>query len=574
MKTTDYQQKINELLDSTDYKKLDKDPTMTRLRKINRLIRISSLPEDTKKRVTVSEAQPPRLYGLPKIHKENVPLRPIVRYYVDMKQDKITEETKFLQFQKIWIPDEFHKFPASGTRNLKFQLRWLQKWTWLAYSAKFDGAFCKYCVFFSNYYGGVGKQPLGKLVEAPFNTWKDAVEVFSRHSTSEYHKFSFLRAESRLSIVENKTESIEIMLNSKLREQVQSNREKLIPIIETIIFCGRQGLSLRGIEIVVRYILMMVNLWKMTEIFEPFSVYDPRIQNELINSCNAIIVNTLIKKVNASRSFSILADETADISGVEQLSLCVRYVDNETPNIREDFVQFVPVHDVTGKGLANSIMEEYREIPGNGINSLYMVGQGYDGAAAMSGQFQGVQQHIREKNDLAIYVHCASHSLNLAISDACEISSIRNCFGSIGKKAIDDLESETSATRLKQLRPTRWIQRHESVLVFLELQQAIINALESISLWSDKTTSSTAVQSLAVLNSGEFQISLHVIAKIFAVTLPLSRQLQTKNLDLSLAMQLATDVENVLAAMRTTAEQHFNDIFEEVSRFCKKWTSR
>nr|CAH7766104.1 unnamed protein product [Callosobruchus chinensis] len=377
----------------------------------------------------------------------------------------------------------------------------------------------------------------------------------------------------------------------------------------------------------------------LTEASKKANYISPRIQNELINSCNAIIVNTLIKKVNASRSFSILADETADISGVEQLSLCVRYVDNETSNIREDFVQFVPVHDVTGKGLANSIMEEYREIPGSshqnesgrdsrnrkrsassssssdsdtdknwesfqkarsegqtrsrskirkekpegaqypisarkpigdfavhvhhclirsegrssltfeenqpgvgttsflevdvsnlesirmgdedenlpidGINSLYMVGQGYDGAAAMSGQFQGVQQHIREKNDLAIYVHCASHSLNLAISDACEISSIRNCFGSIGsiynffntpkrqtalEKAIDDLESETSATRLKQLRPTRWIQRHESVLVFLKLQQAIINALESISLWSDKTTSSTAVQLLAVLN--------------------------------------------------------------------------
>nr|CAH7767474.1 unnamed protein product [Callosobruchus chinensis] len=528
-----------------------------------------------------------------------------IGYYVDMKQDKIPEETKFLQFQKIWIPDEFHKFPASGTRNLKFQLRWLQKWTWLAYSAKFDGAFCKYCVFFSNYYGVVGKQPLGKLVKAPFNTWKDAVEVFSRHSTLEYHKFSVLRAESRLSIVENKTESIEIMLNSKLREQVQSNREKLIPIIETIIFCGRQGLSLRGhrdcgplyfddgepVENDGNFRALLRLRVKsgdeilrkhLTEASRKANYISPRIQNELINSCNAIIVNTLIKKVNASRSFCILADETADISGVEQLSLCVRYLDNETSNIREDFVQFVPVHDVTGKGLANSIMETLTKL---GINSLYMVGQGYDGAAAMSGQFQGVQQHIREKNDLAIYVHCASHSLNLAISDACEISSIRNCFGSIGsiynffntpkrqtalEKAIDDLESETSATRLKQLCPTRWIQCHESVLVFLELQQAIINALESISLWSDKTTSSTAVQLLAVLNSGEFQISLYVIAKIFAVTLPLSRQLQTKNLDLSLAMQLATDVENVLAAMRTTAEQHFNDIFEEVSRFCKK----
>ncbi|KAJ8943161.1 hypothetical protein NQ314_009823 [Rhamnusium bicolor] len=176
-----------------------------------------------------------------------------------------------------------------------------------------------------------------------------------------------------------------------------------------------------------------------------------------------------------------MPDETADISGIEQLSLCVRYVEKDTLNIREDFLQFVPVPDVAGKGLANSIMETINKL---GINSQYMVGQGYNGAAAMSGQFQGAQQYIREKHDLAIYVYCASHCLNVAISDACEISSVRNCFGSVGsiynffntpkrqtvlETAIDELESQTSATRLKQLCLTRWIQRHESVLVFLEL---------------------------------------------------------------------------------------------------------
>nr|CAH7717099.1 unnamed protein product [Callosobruchus chinensis] len=104
METTDYQQKINELLDSTDYKKLDKDPTMTRLRKINRLIRISSLPEDTKKRVTVSEAQPPRLYGLPKIHKENVPLRPISSSSDDIEY-AFTDNIPMLSISRIMEDD-------------------------------------------------------------------------------------------------------------------------------------------------------------------------------------------------------------------------------------------------------------------------------------------------------------------------------------------------------------------------------------------------------------------------------------------------------------------------------------
>jgi len=54
----------------------------------------------------------------------------------------------------------------------------------------------------------------------------------------------------------------------------------------------------------------------------------------------------------------------------------------------------------------------------------YTIGQGYDGAAAMSGVFHGAHVYVQEKCPLAIYVH-------LAISDACNITSIRNCLGSV-----------------------------------------------------------------------------------------------------------------------------------------------
>ncbi|GJQ70377.1 hypothetical protein Trydic_g22808 [Trypoxylus dichotomus] len=41
-------------------------------------VRASSLPDDVKKQVIITEALPPRLHGLPKIHKRDIPLRPIV----------------------------------------------------------------------------------------------------------------------------------------------------------------------------------------------------------------------------------------------------------------------------------------------------------------------------------------------------------------------------------------------------------------------------------------------------------------------------------------------------------------
>ena len=60
------------------------------------------------------------------------------------------------------------------------------------------------------------------------------------------------------------------------------------------------------------------------------------------------------------------------------------------------------------------------------IDCSYLVGQGYDGAAAMSRIYNGVQALVKEKYPLATYVHCASHCLNLTIAKAASVQSIRN----------------------------------------------------------------------------------------------------------------------------------------------------
>lgn len=53
-----------------------------------------------------------------------------------------------------------------------------------------------------------------------------------------------------------------------------------------------------------------------------------------------------------------------------------------------------------------------------GINCQYLIEQGYDGASNMSGKYKGVQAIVREEYLKAIYVHCAAHTLNLAVSKA------------------------------------------------------------------------------------------------------------------------------------------------------------
>jgi len=48
--------------------------------------------------------------------------------------------------------------------------------------------------------------------------------------------------------------------------------------------------------------------------------------------------------------------------------------------------------------------------------------------------------------------------------------------------------------KLKSFCPTRWVERHDAVMLFHKLQPAIISSLEEISSWTDVDTSSTANQ--------------------------------------------------------------------------------
>ncbi|XP_046397784.1 uncharacterized protein LOC124164498 [Ischnura elegans] len=78
MKRSDYNDKITTLLSSATYKELKSDPTAKLERSTRSIIKTSSIPAEVQRKLLPSASKPPRLYGLPKVHKEGIPLRPIV----------------------------------------------------------------------------------------------------------------------------------------------------------------------------------------------------------------------------------------------------------------------------------------------------------------------------------------------------------------------------------------------------------------------------------------------------------------------------------------------------------------
>ena len=134
------------------------------------------------------------------------------------------------------------------------------------------------------------------------------------------------------------------------------------------------------------------------------------LQNELL----AVMAGKVMEKIQAevceAHYYTIMADETRDISKKEQLSVLVRYVHNGL--IHERFIGYIHATELDASALTEYILWVISELH-LGMESC--VSQCYDGASVTSGACSGVSARITELNPKAVYVHCCAHRLNLAL---------------------------------------------------------------------------------------------------------------------------------------------------------------
>ena len=74
------------------------------------------------------------------------------------------------------------------------------------------------------------------------------------------------------------------------------------------------------------------------------------IQDELIQILGNQIRSNIAKEVKHAKHYSVLADEVTNISRHEQVSLCLRFVD-ERDQIREEFMDFVQTERIASREL-------------------------------------------------------------------------------------------------------------------------------------------------------------------------------------------------------------------------------
>lgn len=388
-------------------------------------------------------------------------------------------------------------------------------------------------------------------------------------------------------------------LDILLQQQIETNRKILSSLFETVILCGRNSIALRGhrddgpatqsqkgnFQALLQFRVKSGDETLQRHLSNaPRNVtYSKTVRNEMITTVGKYILDKLSSEIKDSKHFTILADEAADISNKENLSIVIRFVD-ASKSIRQEFVGYYHCNERrTGQTIKTMILKVVSDL-GPPMDDCR--GQCYDGAGNMAGQYNGASALIKELHEKAIYVHCMNHCLNLCIADTCSLPLVRNMMGVV--KKLSDFFSNSPKRqdylikKVKAQMPrsnhhviidvcrTRWVARIDGMDRIVELLLPVVSTLEDISLNRDafgnqqwNHNSKDDAQSLVNAINFSFIVTLVVLRHILDLTRPLTVKLQRKEIDLMKAKEEIERLEAALTDMQDHIENRHHSLFTE-----------
>lgn len=118
---------------------------------------------------------------------------------------------------------------------------------------------------------------------------------------------------------------------------------------------------------------------------------------------------------------------------------------------------------------------------------------------------------------------------------------------------------------------TRWVDSHDSVLVFLDLLPVVVDTLNALAhAQGARTTGADAAALLAAVRSSAFLVSLQVAGHCLAMTVSLSRALQDPSQNIGDAIARVKAVRKALEDERSVADEVFHRVFLSASELAEK----
>ncbi|XP_075645291.1 uncharacterized protein LOC142616297 [Castanea sativa] len=408
-----------------------------------------------------------------------------------------------------------YDYPVSyfSGKPRRFRAEWCVTRNWLEYSIAKDAAFCFYCYLFGQV---VGKQGGGDtFVMKGFKLWNQLVKLDSHVGrVNSAHNQAVKKSEDLL----KEKQHIQSVLVK------QSNQDKAEYRVQLNAIVDYHNESINEV---------LQNTWKNCKLTH----HD--IQKDIVNAIAHETSKVIIEDLG-NGFFSILVDESRDISVKEQMALVIRYV-NKKGIIIERFLGIVHVASITAWSLKCAIeclLCEYN------LSLLRLCGQGYDATSNMQVTVVGGSCKRRD-----------------APRDA-QFAKIKEDLEKGVRRSGQGLNQETN---LKHPSDTRWGLYYGTILNLILMFSAVVDVLEIIEedgLSDQKVKARSIMRSILTF---EFVFALHLMKNILGITNEMSIALEKKNQYIVNAMDFVKVSKQRLQVMR---DDEWISLLTGVSSFC------
>ena len=269
----------------------------------------------------------------------------------------------------------------------RFLHSWKTKYPWLIYDRLSQSVTCAICSE-ANRRGLLqsASKADGAFITSGFRSWNKALERFKTHEMCETHRAAGLAVQDA-----DKECPVVLMHVMGKAKDAEMAREALDYIFGGISFLAGQGLPLRRREEATGNLQRFLDeaqrhspaLEKWRKRKQDFT--SPAVQNEMLEIAANTIVRDIAAEVRKAGAFSVIVDETQDAQRLYQVSMCLRYVDEEL-EVQERFVGLYEVPSKTAAVMFTGIKDTLQRL---GLDVSNVRGQCYDGASNMAGKYQG-----------------------------------------------------------------------------------------------------------------------------------------------------------------------------------------
>ncbi|KAM5180722.1 zinc finger protein 862-like [Mantella aurantiaca] len=278
-----------------------------------------------------------------------------------------------------------------------------------------------------------------------------------------------------------------------------------------------------------------------------------RIMQELLDVLASSIKSDILKSIQDDHFFSILCDETTDISVLKQLIIYIKYVCNVTREVRISFVSTHNMIDGKAETITNTLVESMDTL---GLKIANLVGLGSDGAAVMIGKQKGVAKLLKDKTSgLLVNCHCVNHRLALASAQAAAAvpyltklnDILRQLFyffqnSSVRMAGLTEIQNilNIPQIKLKMASDTRWLSHDSAVQSLRQCMMSVIAALEREATERNDITAEGLSRCIKTYN---FVSSLMMLSDVLPLLSNLSKAWQRQDVNL-------TEIEPILLATK------------------------